>query len=73
MHQMGSPSLYIEVLLADIKASKDINALIKDSILPMKVKRFLEFTFDIVLNAPLHDFHAANILLHSNQFWKDLR
>lgn len=73
MHQMGSPSLYIEVLLADIKASKDINAVIKDSILPMKVKRFLEFTFDIVLNAPLHDFHAANILLHYNQFWKDLR
>ena len=54
MHQMGASTSFIDELLADIKAGKDINNAIKDSTLPNEVKQFLAFTFDIAQNAPLH-------------------
>jgi hypothetical protein len=54
MRQMGAPTLHIDSLLTDIAAGKDIHTAIEDSTLPIEVKRFLAFTFDIVHNAPLH-------------------
>lgn len=54
MRQMGAPTLHIDSLLADMKAGKDIQTAINHSTLPIEVKRFLEFTFDIVHNAPMH-------------------
>ncbi len=54
MRQMGASTHLIEALLVDIESGKDINAAINDAELPIGLKQFLSFTFDIAQNAPLH-------------------
>ena len=54
MRQMGASTYLIDVLLTDIKSGTTINNAINNSKLPIGVKQFLTFTFDIAQHAPLH-------------------
>lgn len=54
MRQMGASTNLIEALLVDIESGKDIYTAINDAELPDGLKQFLNFTFDIAQNAPLH-------------------
>ena len=54
MKQMGAQTGGIEHLLDLIKSGVAIQEAIEQTNLPEKVKVFLRYTFEIVLNAPLH-------------------
>ena len=54
MKQMGASTVWIEQLLEKIKSGKNIDEAIETTDLPVQVKQFLKFTFDIAQNAPLH-------------------
>ena len=54
MRQMGASTNLIDTLMSEIAKGKSINDAIKEARLPEKVKAFLQYTFDIAQNAPLH-------------------
>ena len=54
MKQMGASTIWIDQLLEKIKTGISIEQSILDSQIPIQVKQFLNFTFDIAQNAPLH-------------------
>ena len=54
MRQMGANTSLIDDLIASLKLGRSINEAINLSELPVQVKQFLEFTFDIAQNAPVH-------------------
>ncbi len=54
MRQMGANTSLINDLIASLKLGRSINEAISLSELPVQVKQFLEFTFDIAQNAPVH-------------------
>ena len=54
MQQMGASTTVIEALIAKINAGLPVQEAIEAAELPKKVKDFLQFTFDISFNAPLH-------------------
>jgi len=54
MKQMGSSTIWIEQVLAKIKSGNSIEQSIEKSEMPIQVKQFLNFTFDIAQHAPLH-------------------
>jgi len=54
MQQMGASTFVIEALIAKINAGVAVQDAIEAAELPKKVKDFLQFTFDISFNAPLH-------------------
>jgi hypothetical protein len=54
MQQMGASTRVIEALIAKINAGLPVQEAIEAAELPKKVKDFLQFTFDISFNAPLH-------------------
>ncbi|MEI7960250.1 MAG: DUF3050 domain-containing protein [Chitinophagaceae bacterium] len=54
MQQMGASTQLMDELLLCIQSGKSINDAIELSNLPIQVKQFLQFTFDIAQHAPLH-------------------
>ena len=54
MQQMGASTQVIESLIAQINAGTKVQEAIGAAQLPKQVKDFLQFTFDISFNAPLH-------------------
>jgi hypothetical protein len=54
MQQMGASTNVIETLIAQINAGTKVQEAIEAAQLPKQVKDFLQFTFDISFNAPLH-------------------
>lgn len=54
MEQMGASIADIHFLINQLQAGENVNNVIRDSNLPLKVKNFLNYTFDIAQNAPLH-------------------
>ena len=54
MKQMGSSTIWIDQVIAKIKSGNSIEQSIEKSEMPIQVKQFLNFTFDIAQNAPLH-------------------
>ena len=54
MQQMGASTSKIDNLLALLKKGDDIFEAIKQVDLPDSVKQFLQYTFEIALEAPLH-------------------
>jgi len=54
MKQMGSSTIWIDQIIEKIKSGKTIGESIETTDLPVEVKQFLNFTFDIAQNAPLH-------------------
>jgi hypothetical protein len=54
MQQMGASTIVIEALIAKINAGVPVQDAIESAELSKKVKDFLQFTFDISFNAPLH-------------------
>jgi hypothetical protein len=54
MQQMGASTQLMDELLQTIQSGKSINDAIELSKLPIQVKQFLQFTFDIAQHAPLH-------------------
>lgn len=54
MRQMGTSTNLIDALMSEIAKGKLINDAIKEANLPEKVKAFLQYTFEIAQNAPLH-------------------
>ena len=54
MHQMESNTRFIDDLLLSINSGMEIKEAIQKANIPDLVKQFLQFTFDIALNAPLH-------------------
>ena len=54
MRQMGASTSLIDALMSEIAKGKNINNAIAEAILPEKVKAFLQYTFEIAQNAPLH-------------------
>jgi hypothetical protein len=54
MQQMGASTNVIETIIAQINAGTKVQDAIKAAQLPKEVKDFLQFTFDISFNAPLH-------------------
>ena len=54
MQQMGASTQVIESLIAQINAGTKVQEAIEAAQLPKQVKDFLQFTFDISFNAPLH-------------------
>ena len=54
MRQMGASTNLIDALMSEIAKGKSINDAIKEVSLPEKVKAFLQYTFEIAQNAPLH-------------------
>ena len=54
MRQMGASTNLIDALMSEIAKGKTINNAIAEAILPEKVKAFLQYTFEIAQNAPLH-------------------
>lgn len=54
MRQMGTPTNLIDALINEINHGHSIEQAIQLAPLPDKVKMFLQYTFDIAQNAPLH-------------------
>ena len=54
MQQMGASTNVIETIIAQINAGTKVQEAIEAALLPKQVKDFLQFTFDISFNAPLH-------------------
>ena len=54
MEQMGASTSEINSLIIQLKAGKSIEDSIEDANLPLNVKTFLKYTFEIAQNAPLH-------------------
>ena len=54
MRQMGASTSLIDALMSEIAKGKTINNAIAEACLPEKVKAFLQYTFEIAQNAPLH-------------------
>ena len=54
MQQMGASTTVIETIIAQINAGTKVQDAIEAAQLPKQVKDFLQFTFDISFNAPLH-------------------
>jgi hypothetical protein len=54
MQQMGASTTVIEALIGKINAGVAVQDAIEAAPLPQQVKDFLQFTFDISFNAPLH-------------------
>jgi len=54
MQQMGASTTVISQLIGKINAGVAVQDAIEAADLPKQVKDFLQFTFDIALNAPLH-------------------
>ena len=54
MQQMGASTNVIETIIAQINAGTKVQDAIEAAQLPKEVKDFLQFTFDISFNAPLH-------------------
>jgi hypothetical protein len=54
MEQMGASIADINFLINQLQAGENVNNVIRDTNLPLKVKNFLNYTFDIAQNAPLH-------------------
>ena len=54
MRQMGASTSLIDALMSEIAKGKTINNAIAEASLPEKVKAFLQYTFEIAQNAPLH-------------------
>ena len=54
MQQMGASTNVIDTIIAQINAGTKVQEAIEVAHLPKQVKDFLQFTFDISFNAPLH-------------------
>ena len=54
MEQMGASTSEINSLIIQLKAGKSIEDSIEEANLPLNVKTFLKYTFEIAQNAPLH-------------------
>jgi len=54
MKQMGASTSVIDTLIDQINTGTRVQDAIEVAILPKQVKDFLQFTFDISFNAPLH-------------------
>jgi hypothetical protein len=54
MQQMGSSTIWIDQVIAKIKSGCTIEETIENTNLPIQVKQFLSFTFDIAQHAPMH-------------------
>lgn len=54
MQQMGASTNVIDTIIAQINAGTKVQEAIEVAQLPKQVKDFLQFTFDISFNAPLH-------------------
>ena len=54
MQQMGASTNVIETIIAQINTGIKVQDAIEGAQLPKQVKDFLQFTFDISFNAPLH-------------------
>ncbi len=54
MQQMGASTNVIETIIAQINTGTKVQDAIEGAQLPKQVKDFLQFTFDISFNAPLH-------------------
>lgn len=54
MQQMGASTNVIETIIAQINTGTKVKDAIEAAQLPKQVKDFLQFTFDISFNAPLH-------------------
>ena len=54
MQQMGASTNVIETIIAQINAGTKVQEAIEAALLPKQVKDFLQFTFDISFNSPLH-------------------
>jgi hypothetical protein len=54
MQQMGASTNVISQLIENINSGKTVYEAIEAAPLPQQVKDFLQFTFDISFNAPLH-------------------
>lgn len=54
MKQMGANTELLDVLFAEIQSGKPIQQAITDAAIPSEVKTFLQFTFDIIENHPIH-------------------
>jgi hypothetical protein len=54
MEQMGASTSEINSLIIQLKAGKSIEDSIEEAHLPLNVKTFLKYTFEIAQNAPLH-------------------
>jgi hypothetical protein len=54
MHQMGASTAIIDSFLLEVKSSENVLAIINSASLPIKVKKFLQFTFEIALYAPTY-------------------
>jgi hypothetical protein len=54
MQQMGASTNVISQLIEHINSGKTVYEAIEAATLPQQVKDFLQFTFDISFNAPLH-------------------
>ena len=54
MEQMGANTNAIKEMVTLLTSGQSIDKIIQDSNLSSKVKQFLNFTFDIAQNAPLH-------------------
>jgi hypothetical protein len=54
MRQMGADTSKMDQILALLQSGRPINDCIEAVDLPIQVKHFLQYTFDIAMNAPLH-------------------
>lgn len=54
MQQMGASTLLIDQLFAQLQAGKTVQQAIHDAPIPAEVKDFLQFTFDVIENHPIH-------------------
>ena len=54
MQQMGASTNVIDTIISQINAGTKVQEAIEVAQLPKQVKDFLQFTFDISFNAPLH-------------------
>lgn len=54
MRQMGADSSKMDQLLALLQSGRPINDCIEAVDMPIQVKQFLQYTFEIALHAPLH-------------------
>lgn len=54
MQQMGAETIWIDQLINKVHSGLPIMESIENAEIPFQIKQFLNFTFDIALNAPLH-------------------
>ena len=54
MHQMGASTAAINELFAQLQIGQSIHEAITKATIPVEVKDFLQFTFDIIENHPIH-------------------